>query len=100
MNAMAGDDYIKDQGGTDTYEGGNGFDTVAYDGWFFRPYLVQRGISVDLSLGTVIGPDGSTDTLVGTIWRPRCGSCRAAPPKWSERPPDDNRVAKRRGEPT
>lgn len=63
--AAAGDDYLKDRGGADRYDGGTGFDTLAYDGWFFRPQDAVRGISADLSLGTVIGPDGMTDTVIG-----------------------------------
>lgn len=61
--AAGGDDYIKDQGGADRYDGGSGFDTLAYDNWFFRPQDALRGITADLNLGTVIGPDGVTDTV-------------------------------------
>ena len=64
VNAFGGDDYIKDHGGTDSYNGGVGFDTVSYDGWFFQPQNVLRGLAVDLALGTVIGPDGNTDKVV------------------------------------
>lgn len=62
--ALAGDDYIQDRGGADTYNGGAGFDTVSYDGWYFRPWGVQRGLSVDLVLGTSTGPDGMVDRLI------------------------------------
>ncbi len=63
--AAGGDDYIKDQGGADRYDGGSGFDTLAYDSWFFQPQNALRGISADLNLGTVTGPDGVIDTIVG-----------------------------------
>ena len=63
VNALGGDDYIQDRGGVDTYNGGNGFDTLAYDTWFFRPWAVVRGVTADLVLGTATGPDGASDTL-------------------------------------
>ena len=56
---------VKDKGGADSQDGGNGFDTLAYDGWNFQPQGTTRGITADLALGTVIGPDGSTDTVRG-----------------------------------
>ncbi len=65
VTAAGGDDYVKDQGGADSYDGGNGFDTVAYDGWYFRPQSATRGLNVDLNLGTILGPDGATDTVSG-----------------------------------
>lgn len=65
VSAAGGDDYVKDLGGADQYDGGSGYDTLAYDGWFFRPQDATRGINADLSLGTVIGPDGATDTIIG-----------------------------------
>ncbi|MBC7736796.1 MAG: hypothetical protein H7245_06135 [Candidatus Saccharibacteria bacterium] len=61
--AAGGDDFIKDQGGSDTYNGGSGFDTLAYDGWFFQPQRVTRGLNVDLTLGTITGPDGAVDKV-------------------------------------
>ncbi|MBC7479079.1 MAG: calcium-binding protein [Pseudorhodobacter sp.] len=63
--AGGGDDFIKDQGGADSYNGGTGFDTLAYDGWFFQPQWVQRGLDVDLNLGTITGPDGKVDKVLG-----------------------------------
>jgi Ca2+-binding RTX toxin-like protein len=63
VKAGGGDDFIKDQGGVDSYDGGTGFDTLAYDGWFFQPQNVKRGLIVDLAAGTVMGPDGLTDTI-------------------------------------
>ncbi|WP_417585512.1 calcium-binding protein [Pelagibacterium sp.] len=62
--AMGGDDYIKDLGGSDHYDGGDGFDAVSYDEVFWNPHLGNMGIDADLRAGTVIGPDGNTDTLV------------------------------------
>ena len=65
VTALAGDDFIKDQGGADTYDGGTGFDTLAYDGWFFQPQRAVRGLDVDLNLGTITGPDGAVDKVTG-----------------------------------
>jgi len=65
VNALRGDDFIKDQGGADTYNGGLGYDTVAYDGWFYQPQWVIRGLDVDMNLGLITGPDGNIDQLVG-----------------------------------
>lgn len=63
--ANDGNDYIKDLGGTDTYDGGDGFDQVAYDEVFWNaPYLAQQGIVGDLRAGTVAGWDGNVDTLI------------------------------------
>ena len=63
--ALDGDDYLQDRGGTDTYNGGAGFDTVSYDGWYYRPWGIIWGLSADLVLGQVTGPDGAIDTLIG-----------------------------------
>ena len=63
--AAGGDDYIKDKGGADIYNGGNGYDTLAYDCWYFRPQDATRGVFVDLGLGTATGPDGAIDTILG-----------------------------------
>ncbi len=65
VTAGGGDDYVKDKGGADNYSGGNGFDTLAYDGWYFQPWGTTRGVAADLSLGTITGPDGATDTVTG-----------------------------------
>ena len=65
VNALGGDDYIMDQGGVDGYSGGTGFDTVSYDGWYFQPQNVLRGLLVDLGLGTITGPDGFIDSVTG-----------------------------------
>jgi len=63
--AYGGDDYLKDQGGADLYNGSYGFDTLSYEGWFFKPQFLLRGVDADLALGTVIGPDGLTDRIFG-----------------------------------
>ncbi len=63
--ALGGDDYLQDRGGADRYDGGTGFDTVSYDGWFFTPALVSRGISADLVLGQITGPEGAVDMVIG-----------------------------------
>ena len=63
--AGGGNDCIKGQGGADSYNGTTGFDTLAYDGWFFQPQWVKRGLDVDLNLGTITGPDGAVDKVTG-----------------------------------
>lgn len=65
VNAGRGDDFIKDQGGTDSYNGGLGFDTLAYDGWQYQPQWAVRGLDVDLGLGAITGPDGAVDQVTG-----------------------------------
>lgn len=65
VTALGGDDFVKDRGGADSYAGGSGFDTLAYDAWNFKPWAVTSGISVDQLRGTVRGPDGLTDTIAG-----------------------------------
>jgi hypothetical protein len=63
--ARAGDDYIRDFGGSDLYKGGQGFDKVSYDEWFwYGPERVLNGIVADLETGKVVGPDGRKDRLV------------------------------------
>ena len=64
VRALAGNDYLRDGGGTDTYDGGNGRDTLTYDNWSDMPHLAQQGITWNAALGTVVGPDGKTDTLI------------------------------------
>jgi Ca2+-binding RTX toxin-like protein len=65
IRARDGNDYLKDFGGSDTYNGGNGRDEVTYDEWFWRsPEFLRQGIVADLAAGTVVGPDGETDTLI------------------------------------
>ena len=63
--AAGGDDYIQDRGGADSYNGGTGFDTIAYDVFYYTPWLVSRGISADLVLGQITGPDGALDSVTG-----------------------------------
>ena len=58
------DMLIKDFGGTDDYDGGNGpADTLSYDTWYADPVGAIQGIVADLGAGTVVGPDGFTDTI-------------------------------------
>ncbi|MCP5072807.1 MAG: calcium-binding protein [Rhodobacteraceae bacterium] len=64
VTAMDSYDFIQDAGGADHYDGGDGNDTVSYESWFWNPGFVTQGIVADLNAGTVIGPDGFTDTLV------------------------------------
>lgn len=64
VTAGRGDDVINDAGGADYYRGGKGVDVVSYESWFFEPHLATQGIVADLNAGTVVGPDGETDTLV------------------------------------
>ncbi|WP_420860688.1 calcium-binding protein [Algirhabdus cladophorae] len=63
VDARGGDDWIGDYGGTDTYDGGAGFDTLSYQDWFYNPAGIISGINANLSTGTVVGPDGLTDTV-------------------------------------
>ncbi|KUP93580.1 calcium-binding protein [Tritonibacter horizontis] len=64
VRGRGGDDYIVDRGGSDIYNGGDGFDRVSYNEVFWQPWLGDQGIEADLRAGTVIGPDGTTDTLI------------------------------------
>lgn len=63
--AKGGDDFISDYGGRDFYHGGGGRDTLSYDGSYWRPELVKRGLKVDLKEGKIIGFDGKVDTVKG-----------------------------------
>lgn len=58
-----GGSYISDEGGTDRYIGGDGFDMVSYESWFWNPDGAVSGIYADLSQGYVDGPDGNRDTV-------------------------------------
>jgi Ca2+-binding RTX toxin-like protein len=64
VRARGGNDYIKDVGGADLYDGGKGFDHLTYDNWQWRDPVGAKGIRVDLADGTVRGPDGKIDRLV------------------------------------
>ena len=63
VSGFGGDDFMQDRGGADHYNGGTGFDTVSYSSWFYRPSGVTGGITADLVLGTVSGPDGTADQI-------------------------------------
>jgi hypothetical protein len=64
--AKDGGDYITDRGGKDIYNGGaGGGDQLSYETWFYEPYVNVKGIVADLSKGTVKGPDGFVDTIIG-----------------------------------
>lgn len=63
VKAFQGDDFISDRGGADVYRGGLGFDTVNYDNWKYLTAQMISGISVNLGLGTIVGPDGKTDLV-------------------------------------
>ncbi len=65
VNAGSGDDFLQDRGGADTYAGGLGFDTLAYDGWNYTPWLITNGVDLDQLLGTCKGPDGQADKISG-----------------------------------
>ncbi|GAB5387844.1 MAG: hypothetical protein Alpg2KO_08120 [Alphaproteobacteria bacterium] len=74
VSAGSGDDVIFDQGGINTYDGGDGFDEIDYS-------AALRGIAVDLSQGTIrVGAEtdavsriervvasGYDDTLSGSV---------------------------------
>lgn len=63
--ARSGNDFMKDRGGADVYNGGSGFDQVSYDEWQWLGADRARGIVVDLADGRVRGPDGKVDRLIG-----------------------------------
>ncbi|MGV8986752.1 MAG: calcium-binding protein [Cypionkella sp.] len=63
--AMSGDDFVQDRGGADSYFGGTGIDTLAYDGWNYTPWLMLHGIVVDQLMGTITGPDNAIDKVAG-----------------------------------
>ena len=65
VNARSGNDFIKDFGGADRYDGGSGFDTLTYENWQRIDPVIARGLRADLAAGTVRGPDGRVDTLTG-----------------------------------
>ena len=65
VNALGGDDFIQDRGGADRYNGGKGYDTVSYGGWYFTPFAISHGITADLQVGIITGPDGMQDTVIG-----------------------------------
>ena len=65
VKALGGDDYIRDLGGADDYRGGDGFDTVSYDEWYWSPEDAVQGIKANLKKGFVTGPDGTRDKLQG-----------------------------------
>ncbi|MBV7377753.1 hypothetical protein [Maritimibacter dapengensis] len=65
VNALQGDDFIKDYGGRDIYRGGGGWDTVSYEQWYYSPGHVDRGLNVNLTTGTIRGPDRNVDQVVG-----------------------------------
>ncbi|SFD01782.1 hypothetical protein [Tropicimonas isoalkanivorans] len=66
VNCATGYSYneIFDNGGSDTYNGGLGTDVLLYTNWSYFRQVAPTGILADLGAGTVIGPDGGTDTVV------------------------------------
>jgi Ca2+-binding RTX toxin-like protein len=60
-------DFIIDGGGADSYDGGAGIgDEISYNtGAALPAYPVFQGIVADLAAGTIVGPDGYTDTVTG-----------------------------------
>ncbi|MGH1577277.1 calcium-binding protein [Planktotalea sp.] len=65
VSAGRGMDTITDAGGSDYYQGGKGVDILSYQNWIYEPQLATQGIVADINDGTVVGPDGFTDTIVG-----------------------------------
>lgn len=58
-----GNDFITDGGGSDIYRGGLGSDMVNYDSWKWLGAAMLSGIQANLSLGTIVGPDGNVDQV-------------------------------------
>lgn len=64
VRLRGGNDYLKDLGGADRYDGGGGFDVLTYQEWYWeQPDRAERGIVVDMAAGTVVGPYRETDTI-------------------------------------
>lgn len=61
--AEAGDDYIVDFGGKDSYHGGAGLDILAYGETYYNPWMGSQGIVANMTKGFVRGPDGARDTI-------------------------------------
>lgn len=63
VKAKAGHDYITDNGGTDRYDGGKGFDRLFYSSDTLPTQAPLFGIVVDMAAKTVTGPEGSVDKI-------------------------------------
>ncbi|EYD71193.1 Hemolysin-type calcium-binding region [Limimaricola hongkongensis DSM 17492] len=64
VRIVKGGSYIKDTGGSDSYEGhADGHDAVTYDHWNFGGRLPERGIDANLEKGRILGPDGEIDRI-------------------------------------
>lgn len=61
--AGKGDDFIKGSAGNNTIDGGIGFDTLSYDPFTTPSGTTKKGITADLSKGTVKNPWGGLDTF-------------------------------------
>ncbi|HHS94629.1 MAG TPA: hypothetical protein ENK63_04755 [Rhodobacterales bacterium] len=61
VRAGAGDDWIVDTGGRDSYFGGAGFDRLVAD--YVDPGDISRGVFANLKKGWVIGSDGLKDKI-------------------------------------
>lgn len=61
-----GNDYFSDAGGKDEYDGGAwSGDQLSYADWYWNPIGMTNGIVANLVKGTVKGPDGYIDKIIG-----------------------------------
>lgn len=66
VQAGGDSDYITDAGGQDIYDGQAGaMDIVSYHSWRNFAATPQTGITADLAAGTIVGPDGLVDQVIG-----------------------------------
>lgn len=65
-NMGTGDDWVNGGIGNDTINGGDGYDTLSYDQTAWNEGIpMVRGITVDVTAGTVLDPYGYTDHITG-----------------------------------
>ncbi len=66
FNMLAGDDFIHGSAGNDTIYGGDGFDVLSFsETSYSQGAAAYRGISVNMTNGTLIDAWGNTDTFTG-----------------------------------
>jgi Ca2+-binding RTX toxin-like protein len=65
-NMGTGDDWVNGGIGNDTIDGGDGYDNLSYDQTAWNEGIpMVRGITVDVTAGTVLDPYGYTDHITG-----------------------------------
>lgn len=63
-NMLGGDDWIVGGLGNDTYNGGDGFDTLSFDETnYIQGAVAIRGVTVNVQTGVVLDPWGGTDRV-------------------------------------